>query len=421
MSDKKETFEIAEAGSSEHIKHGTGSSIGAYFTILCALAGTGTLGLPQAVAKSGWVGVLLIILGALFAIYTGLKLVQVIDKKADAKIETYPDVGAAAFGLPGRILVQFCQYTIIGGGVTLYMVYSGGVMKNLALINGTEISIKYLIIVAGVIIWIPLVTFKKIQEVFFIGVFGALATLVAVILVVVLGFIDLSKFESHGAFDDVVWENVPLSLSTICFAYGGTVVFPQVYRSMAKPQQWPVVVTTSTLSAFAFYVLTAVVGYYVYGREVKSPIFESLPKGAPNLAGQVLMMIHVLAAGVIFLCSLSLELERYFKITVEHMGRGKEFAIRAVARTSILALLVLIGCFVPYFGDLMSLVGAFSECMLVFVVPLTCHLKIFGIRGRPIYEYVWIAILYVVAAVCVVMGTIDAIKALIHDVKTNPV
>jgi amino acid permease len=73
------------------------------------LCGVGILSTPYAVKQGGWLGlVILAVLGAL-AWYTGILLRRCLDSKDG--LETYPDIGHAAFGTAGRIIISasiFC-------------------------------------------------------------------------------------------------------------------------------------------------------------------------------------------------------------------------------------------------------------------------------------------------------------------------
>lgn len=48
---------------------GTGTFFTAYFNVVCVVAGTGTLGLPRALALGGWLGLLILGLAWGMAIY----------------------------------------------------------------------------------------------------------------------------------------------------------------------------------------------------------------------------------------------------------------------------------------------------------------------------------------------------------------
>lgn len=73
----------------------------------------------------------------------------------------------------------------------------------------------------------------------------------------------------------------------------------------------------------------------------------------------------------------------------------------------------LIACVVPHFGALMSLIGAFANCTLIFVFPVIFYLKLTGIKNKPIYELAWCFLVVLLGIVGLVFGTIEAIKELI--------
>lgn len=67
------------------------------------LAGVGLLSMPYSIAEAGLCGLLLLVLYAALCTYTGVLLRRCMD--ADCRIQTYPDIGSAAFGAPGRVVI----------------------------------------------------------------------------------------------------------------------------------------------------------------------------------------------------------------------------------------------------------------------------------------------------------------------------
>jgi vesicular inhibitory amino acid transporter len=68
------------------------------------LCGVGILSTPYAVRQGGWLGLMILAVLAVLAWYTGVLLRRCLDSKEG--IETYPDIGQAAFGTPGRIIIS---------------------------------------------------------------------------------------------------------------------------------------------------------------------------------------------------------------------------------------------------------------------------------------------------------------------------
>ena len=76
---------------------------------LNVLCGVGILTTCFGIKQAGWLSLLLLPLLGACSCYTGLLLKRCID--SSPTIETYPDIGRAAFGTPGRIFVSVCIFT----------------------------------------------------------------------------------------------------------------------------------------------------------------------------------------------------------------------------------------------------------------------------------------------------------------------
>lgn len=169
-------------------------------------------------------------------------------------------------------------------------------------------------------------------------------------------------------------------------------VYPNVERSMKNPQQWNKAVVLGLSSCSVMYILTAVPGYFIYGTTALSPVYNNLSNQGAQMASQIIITIHVLLAVPILLTSLALDMESIFNITVERRGKVGEIAMRASMRLAIMVVVCVVAIYVPYFGDLLSLIGSFSNCLLIFAFPILCYLKLTGIRDKPIYLLAWYAL-----------------------------
>lgn len=70
------------------------------------LCGVGILSTPYAAKEGGWVGLSILFIFALLSFYTGILLRSCLD--SEPGLETYPDIGQAAFGNLGRIFISVC-------------------------------------------------------------------------------------------------------------------------------------------------------------------------------------------------------------------------------------------------------------------------------------------------------------------------
>ncbi|KAI8883424.1 hypothetical protein K501DRAFT_285345 [Backusella circina FSU 941] len=405
-------FEYSEGGIIDINRENAGSSWMAYFNVVCIVAGTGTLGLPMALAQGGWIGMLIIFLSWSMSIYTGIILIRCLYANGESRLHTYKEIATSAFGRIGGWVTFFFNACIVLGAPVLYMVLAGTNFNQLCEGTVGEIGVAPWTIISCAIVAIPYVLVKSMKEVAWMSAFGAFATVVVVFIVVIMSAIDRPNVvDVHH--DAVIWEMFPIALSTISFSFGGNVVYPHVEASMKHPRNWTKVVAGGLSTCAAMYIITAVTGYLVYGSDVASPVYNSIPKGAAQTVSIVLITIHVLMAVPILVTSFSLDIEEMFNITVERFGKVREFLIRAAIRISTMCVIGVIACTVPHFDALMSLLGAFANCALIFIFPVVFYLKLTGFRNKPIYELAWCLLVVILGLVGLIFGTKEAIQELI--------
>lgn len=72
------------------------------------LCGVGLLSTPYAVREGGWSSLSLLFIFGILSFYTGILLRDCLDSQPG--LETYPDIGQAAFGTTGRIVISIILY-----------------------------------------------------------------------------------------------------------------------------------------------------------------------------------------------------------------------------------------------------------------------------------------------------------------------
>ncbi|KAJ9048366.1 hypothetical protein DSO57_1035746 [Entomophthora muscae] len=417
--DNKEHIDQVSVASATGDDHRTGSSFGAYFNIVCAIAGSGILGLPAAVAKGGWIMLGFFGLVAVVSIFTGRLLVECLYYKPGERLQELPDIGEAAFGKLGRYFTKFFHYTISLSGATIYILLTGtSIFKVLNDYGGVQpLAVRTWIMIAGLIVVVPFSLLKSMKEVALLSVLGVLATVVVVFVVVIWGGINYDPSTVQN--DTFVFENLPSALATIAFSYGGNVVYPHVEGSMRHPRSWNRVLTFAIMSITAMYIITGLCGYLYYGRGVSSPILESLPTGTATLIGYVAITAHVLLATPIYLCSFALEQENFLKIDRKYMSKWREFGLRVALRCTICASVTIVAMFVPYFSELMALVGALANCMIVFLLPVAFHYRLYGVKNRPLSQNITAGLVVLLGLFGLCAGTFFASKDLITAIQTG--
>ncbi|KAG0315583.1 hypothetical protein BGZ97_008084 [Linnemannia gamsii] len=390
-----------------------GSSFLAYANVVCVVAGTGTLGLPYALQLGGWIGVGILLLSLLMSVYTAILLMKCLYYNGKYRLSSYQEIGRHAYGLPGLIAVWFFHTSIVLGAPIMYMILAGTEMNTL--VKTDAINEKAWIWICAAIVAVPFVAMKTLKEVAVMSVFGALATVVLVVVAVRGSIVDMNNNNPKYAnitHNNVVLANLPTTIASISICFGGNVVYMHVEEAMRYPKSWNRVVAAALATCSVLYIATAVPGYLAYGSLAESPILKNLPDDAFTKTGTIFIIIHVILAAPILLTSFALEFERLVDVTVARRGKVMERVYRSIIRLIIVGVCGGIACTVPFFGDFLSLLGALGNCSLIFVLPILFYFKLIGWRQMKAYELLWCAIIVIIGVISAVIGSIDAIKAL---------
>lgn len=393
--------------------HGTASSFAAYFNVVCIIAGSGTLGLPFAVALGGWISMLFFVFTTFATIYTSKLLIECLYYREGHRLEQFADIGEASFGKVGRYLAKIFHYSVSLSSPCVYIFLTGDNTFNaLGILLGKEIlSPELWKIIGGCIVLVPFAFAKTLREVALLGIFGTFSTAVVVSVVAVYGGINYASVDPSTAIKEIIrFETLGSSLAIIAFAYGGSVVYPHVEASMRNPKAWNSVVAFGVATSSAMYMITAILGYLYYGKGVGDNILNSLPQDWITVMVYFLITIHVLVAAPIFLASFALEQENILHITTHHMSPSREFIFRVIFRTFIVVVLTMVAVLAKNFNLLASLAGAIGNCMTIFLIPIICHFKLFGWRHRAFWELPFAVLIVLLGLVGLIFGTYGALK-----------
>ncbi|KAG0003365.1 hypothetical protein BGZ80_002916 [Entomortierella chlamydospora] len=401
------------------------SSFKAMASLVCVIAGTGTLGMPHAVSETGWLGIILIVLALFMSTTTGIMLIKCLYINSDHRRHSYEDIARESCGLVGYYLAIVTVAINLFGCAVLYVILASSLIQEMAQeYSHTTITLYIYVIICTGFVLLCLVSTKSMKEVAILSIIGASATIGVVIIVIgdSAHMRITHAVETLGVNHKVIhWANIPSSLATIAFAYSGNVVYPHVEHTMRYPKQWPKVVWSALTLCCFLYVSVAVAGYTVFGDTTKSPILGNIPEGAWSIISNTLMVIHVLLAAPIMLTSLSIMVESFITKKWPSFAEGStlaQFAKRAIDRILIAVLTAFVAAVIPYFGDMMDLLGALTTCLLVFIFPILFYFMLGGMKGNRWWTLLWYLFILIVGIVAMIMGTIDSIKSLIDDFQS---
>ncbi|KAK9681244.1 hypothetical protein K7432_015694 [Basidiobolus ranarum] len=387
----------------------TGSSLGAYYNIVSIIAGTGTLQLPYALKQAGWTGAIVILIATLMAIYTGQLLIKCLYYDGVNRLPDFPAVGQAAFGKPGKYFIRVFHYSILLGCTCVYVMLIGYNIDLLLNLVEVSVGLKAWIAIGGCIVLIPYLFLKTVKEVAWLSAMGVLTTCLVIIISVIVGLIQLKSQDLHYDHDVVNWSQLPIALGSICFSFGGNVIYPHVEAGMRNPKAWNKVLTCAILTVCFMYLLISIPCYYVFGVITESPIYNNLETGGAKIAAILLITIHIIMASPLYLTSFANEMEEMLKIDRQHHSKAREFILRAILRTFILTCITLVAMFVPIVSDFMSLIGSLSYSIILFMAPVVLYIKLYGFKKLAKWEVIVCALIMIIALCACILGTKDAI------------
>ncbi|XP_042898187.2 uncharacterized protein [Parasteatoda tepidariorum] len=330
-------------------------------------AGLGLLALPHALAGTGWFGIFLILWASINSCYCAVVLGEtwlIMEKHWEeyrGKFRyPYPAMGMRTVGLWMRYIVTVALHiTAIGIGV-VYLLLSAQVAQSMTE-TFSHLDYKYWIIILGVILC-PLTWFGSIEKFQFAGL-GALVTMVLACLGMFVGSIlDLSK-ENIEENEAPTFSTISLSFGTMIFSFGGIFFFPTVQNDMEYKKKFSIAVLISYATLLILYIPVTVVGYFVYGSDVKPNLILSIGKGGLRTFIEICLAIHTFLAFLLGINPVYQEIEEAFNVAAVFNYK------RCLIRSSVVLIVLIIACTIPHFDKVMNLVGGSTMTLLTFICP----------------------------------------------------
>lgn len=392
---------------------GTCSTLQTAFNSGNILCGVGLLTVPFAMANSGFSSIVLLLLIGMAACYTGCLLARCME--ADKRIKTYPDIGQAAFGTWGRVLVSVLLYMELFACCVDFVILEGdnlsAVFPHARLaVGGLQLNAQQSMVLLAALIILPTVWLRDLSLLSYISVGGLVASLALLALVAWEG-VSFTGF-THTAVPLVVWRGVPTALGLYSFCFSGHAVFPSVYNSMrVKSDFGPML-----LSVFAFSVVLygamALTGCLMFGETVSQNITLSMqrfrPDALPSLIATWLVIINPMTKLALALAPVAMALE---ELVQSPTGSRRFLAASVGIRTALLGGTVLVALAVPFFAYVMSFIGAFLSMTLSIVLPCVFYLHMCRDRLTPrdLAACATVVVLGTVAGACATYTSVRAI------------
>ncbi|KAG0184353.1 hypothetical protein DFQ28_011349 [Apophysomyces sp. BC1034] len=383
------------------------------FNSVNVLVGIGILALPLGFKCAGWViGSLVFLFSVCITNYTAKLLAKCMDAGHD--VHTYGDMGAAAFGMRGRISISILFLTeLITGSVALVVLLSDGIDSLFPGLDPLAIRIISYFILTPTL-------FLPIRHLSYTSLLGIISVLSVLVVILLDGF---SKPNTPGSLlepaDTEVWpakwSAVPLSFGLIMAGFAGHGVFPTIYRDMQCPKRYGSMVNWSYLITAIVYFMVAVSGYLMFGSETMQEITQNLiavPEYNATLNRVAVWLVALTPISKYALASnpinVSLEIMLFGHQGVANWcgkGHWRTTTLTVVSRVTESAVVVTLAYMLPEFDKVMSLLGAFFSYVISAIFPIVCHLRLFNHTIPPWEKYMsWV--LLVISTIMAIIGTI---------------
>ncbi|KAJ4707443.1 putative Amino acid transporter [Melia azedarach] len=321
----------------------------------------------------------------------------------DSNIRTYPDIGDRAFGKKGRLIVSIFMNVELYLAATGFLILEGDNLENL--FPNVEIDVRgftiggrqsFVILVALVIL--PTVWVDSLSLLSYVSASGVLASAITLGSIFWTGAFDGIGFHQKGTL--INWKGIPSAISLYAVCYCAHPVFPTIYPSMKNKRQFSNVLLVCFFLCTFIYTLMAVFGCLMFGSEIQSQITLNLP--TQNVSSR--MAIYTTLANPITKYALMVT-PVVNAIKTKFASRYSKRPFSLLIGTALVISTVVVALVVPFFGYLMSLVGAFFGISSSVILPCLCYLKISGCYRRFGFEAVAILSIVLMGFGVAVIGT----------------
>ncbi|CAN1335812.1 Amino acid transporter AVT1C [Linum perenne] len=376
------------------------------------LCGIGILSTPYAVKEGGWLGLGVLLVFALLSFYTGLLLRYCLDSQPG--LETYPDIGQAAFGTTGRIAFAVILYVELYACCVEYIILESdnlsALFPNAHLnIGGLELDPRHLFALLATLAVLPTVWLRDLSILSYISAGGVVATILVVICLFWGGLVEDVGIHSRGTFLNL--GTLPVAIGLYGYCYQGHAVFPNIYSSMAKPNQYPSVLVVCFVTCTAMYVGVGIMGYTMFGEATQSQFTLNMP--AQLLTSKIAVwttVVNPFTKYALTMTPVAMSLEELIPA-----NKRSYFLIISI-RTLLVISTLVVAISVPFFGPVLSLIGSLLTMFVTLILPCASYLSI--LRNKVNRYQIWLCLLIItVGLISSAFGTYSAVLSIVQNLS----
>ncbi|RAL39300.1 hypothetical protein DM860_002833 [Cuscuta australis] len=373
------------------------------------LCGIGILATPYAVKEGGWLSLFLLLLYGIITCYTGILLKRCLESSPG--LETYPDIGQAAFGTSGRVFVATILYLELYCSCIEFLIMMGDNLSALfpttqMAFGGVRLGSYQTCVVISTLFILPTVMLRNLSLLSYISAGGVVAFVMIIFCLLWVGL--LNDFEFHRSGSVLNFSKLPVTVGIYSFCFGGHSVFPSIYSSMREPSKFPSLILLSFLVAFVSFAGVAILGFLMFGEATKSQFTLNLPeKHLASKLAKWIVFITPLTKYALTITPVAFSIEELLPSNQLRSSHGVSILIRTVLVASTLIVSLLI----PYFGSVTALIGSALVMLVSLILPCACYIKINRDKMKKI-EIAACTFIILLGLISSIVGTYSALHSM---------
>ncbi|RDX58545.1 Lysine histidine transporter 1, partial [Mucuna pruriens] len=394
------------------------------FHNLTAMVGAGVLSLPFAMGP----GVTVLLLSWIITLYTLWQMVEMHEMVPGKRLDRYHELGQEAFGEKLGLWIVVPQQVVVEVGTCIIYMVTGG--KSLKKVHDTicpsckDIRTTYWIMIFASVNFVlaQCPSFNSISSI----------SLAAATMSLIYSTISWCASIKKGITPDVNYHiksnstadavfNFFSALGDVAFSYAGHSVVMEIQATIpstkempSKKPMWKGVILAYIGVAFCYFPV-AFIGYYMFGNTVDDNILITLEHPPWLIAtANFFVFIHVVGGYQVFAMPVFDMIET---VMVTKLNFPPSLVLRVIIRTIYVALTMIIGICIPFFGSLLGFLGGFAFAPTSYFLPCIIWLKLKKPKKFGLSWFInWACI--VLGVLLMTLAPIGALRNIIMSAKT---
>ncbi|CAE6963627.1 AAP4 [Symbiodinium natans] len=201
-----------------------------------------------------------------------------------------------------------------------------------------------------------------------------------------------SNVHTFAFAEDLTFWSAFGAASNIVYSYTGHWLYFELMADMQTPEHFPLVFLINAPLQVFLYLLVACWGYHFAGDKAEGYFLDNLPDGEPYRWASILLFLHVAIAFLVKNVVISRALHMRLSPSRVDVGFREPGGIRAQAEFAACVVFVfitgtLIANSIPFFSDLLALIGSLLSGPISFLLPIAGVLSVYERSGTC--GYMW--------------------------------